>query len=86
MTNDTYGPRTKAWHALTQRAKALERGSIKELFAADAKRFERCSVDAEGILLDFSRQLLDGPALESLVALAEQTHALHRGARAMPRA
>jgi glucose-6-phosphate isomerase len=73
MTHETYGPRTAAWQALTERAKALERSSIKDLFAADAKRFERFSLDAEGILLDFSRQLLDAPALESLVALAQQT-------------
>jgi glucose-6-phosphate isomerase len=73
MNVETYGPRTPAWRALTERAKALEKSSIKALFAADAKRFERFSVDAEGILLDFSRQLLDAPALESLVALAGQT-------------
>jgi glucose-6-phosphate isomerase len=58
---------------LVERAKALERSSIADLFAADAKRFERLSVDAEGILLDLSRQLLDARALESLLALAEQT-------------
>jgi glucose-6-phosphate isomerase len=73
MTHETYGPRTAAWQALAERAKALERSSIKELFAADAKRFERFSLEAPGILLDFSRQLLDARALESLVALAEQT-------------
>jgi glucose-6-phosphate isomerase len=73
MTPDTYGPRTAAWKALTELGKTLERGSIKALFAADAKRFERFSVDAEGILLDFSRQLLDERTLEALLTLAEQT-------------
>jgi glucose-6-phosphate isomerase len=73
MTQETYGPRTAAWRALTEHAAALERGSITQLFAADSKRFERFSVEAEGILLDFSRQLLDARALESLLALAEQT-------------
>jgi glucose-6-phosphate isomerase len=56
-----------------ERARALERSSIKDLFAADAQRFERCSLEAEGILLDFSRQWLDASALESLLRLAEQT-------------
>jgi len=73
MKPETYGPRTSAWKALTESAKTLERSSIKALFAADATRFERFSLDAESILLDFSRQLLDANALESLLALADQT-------------
>ena len=73
MKLETYGPRTAAWRELTDRSKTRERSSIKALFATDAKRFLRFSLDAEGILLDFSRQLLDAPTLESLVALAEQT-------------
>jgi len=73
MTHETYGPRTPAWRALTERAQVLQQTSIKDLFAADAARFERCSLEAEGILLDFSRQVLDARALESLLALAEQT-------------
>jgi len=72
MNTETYGPRTAAWKSLTESAKTLERGSIKALFASDAKRFERFSLEAEGILLDFSRQLLDTGALESLLELAEQ--------------
>src|SRR5262245_3986758 len=73
MAHETYGPRTAAWRALTARAELLKDRSIKDLFAADAKRFERFCCDAEGILLDFSRQLLDPGALESLLELAEQT-------------
>jgi glucose-6-phosphate isomerase len=73
MSDQTYGPRTAAWRALAERAKALEQSSIRALFAADAQRFERFSCEAEGLLLDFSRQLLDARALESLLALAEQT-------------
>src|SRR5262245_48865502 len=73
MAHETYGPRTAAWRALTARAELLKDRSIKDLFAADAKRFERFSLDAQGILLDFSRQLLDADALKSLLALAEET-------------
>jgi glucose-6-phosphate isomerase len=73
MNTETYGPRTAAWKSLSEAAKTLGRGSIKALFAADAKRFERFSLEAEGILLDFSRELLDARALESLLKLAEQT-------------
>jgi glucose-6-phosphate isomerase len=73
MAVETYGPRTPAWRSLTERAKALSSGSIAELFRSDPRRFERFSCEAEGLLLDFSRQLLDAAALESLLALAEQT-------------
>ncbi len=54
-------------------ARALQQGSIKELFEAHPRRFDQFSLRAEGLLLDYSRQLLDARALESLVALAEQT-------------
>jgi glucose-6-phosphate isomerase len=73
MASETYGPRTPAWHSLAQRAHALSSGSIAELFRSDPRRFERFSCEAEGILLDFSRQALDAPALEALLALAVQT-------------
>jgi glucose-6-phosphate isomerase len=71
--SETYGPRTQAWQSLTQCASALQAGTIAELFRADPRRFERFSCEADGLLLDFSRQLLDAEALKSLLALAEQT-------------
>jgi glucose-6-phosphate isomerase len=73
MAHETYGPRTAAWGALAVQAEALRARTIRDLFAADARRFERCSLEAEGLLLDFSRQHLDGRALELLLELAEQT-------------
>jgi len=73
MTKETYGPRTSAWRALALHAEALRRRSIKELFAEDARRFERLSLEAEGLTFDFSRQLLDPRGLELLLELAEQT-------------
>jgi len=73
MTQDTYGPRTPAWRALAEHAKAVERRTIRDLFAGDPRRFERCSLDAEGLLFDFSRQRLDAHGLELLLKLAEQT-------------
>ncbi len=73
MTNETYGPRTPAWRTLAEHAAALRKRSIKQLFAEDPGRFERLSLEAEGVLLDFSRQRLDAGTLQSLVALAEQT-------------
>jgi glucose-6-phosphate isomerase len=72
MSSETYGPRTAAWRALKRRASALKRRTIADLFAAEPKRFELLSRQADGLLLDFSRQLLDARALELLLELAEQ--------------
>jgi glucose-6-phosphate isomerase len=41
------------------------------LFEHDPQRFERCSAEAAGILLDWSRQRLDAAALAALADLAE---------------
>jgi glucose-6-phosphate isomerase len=70
---DTYGPRTDAWRALTRHSETVRTGMIAELFATDVARFERFSCRAEGLLLDFSRQLLDARALHGLLDLAAQT-------------
>ena len=73
MTNETYGPRTAGWRALRQHAALLSGRSIQQLFAAESRRFEQLSLDAEGLLLDFSRQRLDPGVLATLVELAQQT-------------
>jgi glucose-6-phosphate isomerase len=73
MAEDTYGPRTRAWRELAAHAAALEGCTIRSLFEQDPHRAERFSLDAEGLFLDFSRQLIDAKALELLLALARQT-------------
>jgi glucose-6-phosphate isomerase len=73
MSTETYGPRTRAWRSLTESAEALRAGSIAELFRLDPRRFGSFSCEAEGLLLDFSRQSLDAGALDALVALAVET-------------
>ncbi len=73
MSHETYGPRTPAWRALAEHAKTLERRTIAALFDEDPDRFERFSLEREGILFDFSRQLLDRRGLDLLLELAEQT-------------
>ncbi len=72
-SRETYGPRTTAWRSLARHADVLRARTIGALFEEDARRFERFSREAEGLLLDFSRQLLDERALELLIELAEQT-------------
>jgi glucose-6-phosphate isomerase len=70
MSHETYGPRTHAWRELARAAKRTEAASIGSLFAADPKRFEHLSLEALGLLFDFSRQRLDPRMLGQLVALA----------------
>ena len=74
MTAETYGPRTAAWRSLAWHSDVLQGRTIRSLFDGDGpQRFSRFSLEAEGLLLDFSRQLLDARALELLLDLAEQT-------------
>src|SRR5881394_100263 len=73
MTAETYGPRTAAWRSLAWHSDVLQGRTIRALFAEDPRRFARFSLEAEGLLLDFSRQLLDARALDSLLELTEET-------------
>ena len=60
-----------AWRDLEAHARRLEAIPVAQLFEADPARFAHFSREFDGLLLDFSRQRLDGGALESLAALAE---------------
>jgi glucose-6-phosphate isomerase len=59
-----------ALRALAPHRKRLEAVSMREIFAADAKRFSRFSLEADSILYDFSRNRLDKEAFDALVAVA----------------
>lgn len=61
-----------AWRALAQHAKALAQIPLTELFAADADRAHRCSSEAAGIYLDYSKQKITRETLDLLVELAHQ--------------
>jgi glucose-6-phosphate isomerase len=73
MATETYGPNTEAWHALALHAEALRKRSIRALYDCDAARFTNFSAEACGLVLDYSRQLLDRRAVDLLIALAVQT-------------
>src|SRR5579863_604991 len=65
------GPRTAEWAALRAHAQRLEATSVRELFVRNPERYQRCSRESAGLLMDFSRQRLDDDALGSLLALAD---------------
>ncbi len=61
---------TPAWRALAAHAEAVRPLHLRELFAADPQRFENFSLHQDGLLLDFSKQRINGETLSLLHALA----------------
>ena len=66
---------------LDAHAARLRASALRDLFAGDPRRYQTLSVEAEGLLLDFSRQLLDRDALADLVALATDSDVTAAAAR-----
>ena len=61
--------RSAAWQALAQHSKEAKL-DLRELFAADPRRFSNCSLSHAGILLDYSKHLASGETIRLLVELA----------------
>ncbi len=61
------------WAKLSEHRAALGETHLRELFRRDPGRAERLSVDALGILFDFSKNRLDDETLRLLFALARTT-------------
>ena len=60
----------KCWDLLQDQANALEGVTIKSLFEKHKGRAEKFSLEAAGLLVDYSKNKITGDALESLLALA----------------
>lgn len=71
-----------AWQALQQHRAEMAGFSMREAFAADARRFQRFSLDSCGLLLDYSKNLIDERGLELLIQLADQA-GLHESIAAL---
>jgi glucose-6-phosphate isomerase len=63
---------TPEWAALKQHYEALGTASLRELFAADPGRGTRLTLEAEGLLLDYSKHRVTDETIRLLVALAER--------------
>jgi glucose-6-phosphate isomerase len=61
-----------SYQALQTHAVDAEDWQMRDLFAADPQRFERLSVEAAGLFLDYSKNRLDGRTLELLANLARE--------------
>ena len=59
-----------AWQALVKHRHSWEGRSLRAAFAADPDRFARFSVEFDGLLFDYSKQLVDAETLPLLCELA----------------
>ena len=61
------------YQALLQKKKKIESSTLKEFFRLDKKREENFSLERDGLLFDFSKNLID---LEVLQIFEKQSHAI----------
>ena len=61
-----------AWQALQAHHAQLANQHLRDLFAADARRGERLTVEAAGLYLDYSKQRITAETLGLLLQLAEE--------------
>ncbi|BAL25018.1 glucose-6-phosphate isomerase [Azoarcus sp. KH32C] len=69
MSNLTNSP---AWLALAAHRDEVGNRHMRELFAADAERFERFSLRASGLFLDYSKNRIDARTMDLLIGLARE--------------
>jgi len=68
----TAGPDCPAWAQLAATAPFMRTRTTRALFAADPDRFRRCSLSAQGLLFDYSRQRVTPELVGQFAVLAEQ--------------
>jgi glucose-6-phosphate isomerase len=61
-----------AWKKLAAHQRATVRAHLRELFARDPRRFARFSLALDGLLLDYSKQLVTAETMRLLAALARE--------------
>ena len=63
-------PDTRHWRALAEHFEEVRELRMLELFTADPGRFDRYSVDLDGMLFDFSKNRITDATLALLIELA----------------
>jgi glucose-6-phosphate isomerase len=63
----------KAWKKLQSHQKKISAVHLRSLFADDARRGERLTVEAAGIFLDYSKNLITDETVKLLITLAEES-------------
>src|SRR5580658_3333226 len=67
------GTKPTAWKALASHYKAVSKLHLRQLFADDAKRGERFTVEAVCLFLDYSKNRVTDETLQLLLQLAEES-------------
>ena len=65
---------TTAWKALKKHHQEMKRVQMKNLFAQDARRFQKFSLTFEKMLVDFSKNRINSKTVKLLLQLADETH------------
>jgi glucose-6-phosphate isomerase len=65
--------KSKAWSALKVHHKKIQATNLKKLFAQDAKRGERFTVEAVGIYFNYSKNLISEKTVKLLLELAKES-------------
>ncbi|MDD4881511.1 MAG: glucose-6-phosphate isomerase, partial [Gallionellaceae bacterium] len=65
-------PAPDTWRQLQAHRKTWNDLRLRDLFAQDKKRFERFSIQLDGLLLDYSKNLVDAGTMKLLVRLARE--------------
>ena len=63
---------TSAFKTLKSHHKTISKKTIKELFQEDEKRFKKFSIRFQDILLDYSKNRINGRTMAALIKLAEE--------------
>ncbi len=71
MSNLTNSP---AWQALSKHQSDICKQTMRELFAADTGRFDKLSLQLNGLLLDYSKNRITEKTLALLIELARQSN------------
>lgn len=64
--------KTEAYQALRAHYGLLEKRHLRDLFAGDSARFDRFSIEWDGLLFDYSKNRVDGETLRLLIQLARE--------------
>jgi glucose-6-phosphate isomerase len=66
--------KSKAWKALARHHKQISNKHMRDMFAKDPSRFEKFSLEACGIFLDYSKNRISGKTMRLLYDLAKQAN------------
>ncbi len=74
MSDKINPTQTDAWKKLKKHHQDLKRVQMKDLFASDARRFQKFSLTFEDMLVDFSKNRITKETVKLLLQLAKETN------------